>query len=91
MFQNLLQMQCRQGNPNNSSAGDFCELRFVSQGTCRVNGADGWYYDQYSAEGQSITFCYNSSKVSIIELGGETDGLGPSTPIRRVAPMTTSH
>lgn len=66
-----------QGNPNNSSEGDFSHIRFVSQGTCRVNGADGWYYDKYSANSQDIIFYYNSSKVSIIELGGGMNELGP--------------
>ena len=30
-------------------------LKFVRQGRCRVNGKDGWYFDEYAADGTTIT------------------------------------
>ena len=56
----------------------FDDLAFVRQGRCRVNGQDGWYFDEYTAGGSAITFYYNSDKVSIIDLGmGDGEELGP--------------
>ena len=53
-------------------------LKFVRQGRCRVNGKDGWYFDEYAADGTTITFYYNSDKVSIVDLGTVAgEGLGP--------------
>lgn len=54
-------------------------LQFSRQGTCKVDGQDGWYFDEYKdASGQPITFYYNSDKVAILELGeSKEDELGP--------------
>lgn len=61
-------------------AGAFAggKLRFVRQGSCRVNGEAGWYFDEYRADdGSSFTFYYNSDKVSVLELGApDGEGLG---------------
>ena len=46
-------------------------ITLVRQGTCKVNGQTGWYFDEYSADGGTITFYYNSDKVAIIDLGGD--------------------
>lgn len=53
-------------------------LKFARQGTCRVNGEDGWYFDEYKSQGFTVTFYYNSNKVSLIELGGSgMEEMGP--------------
>ena len=44
-------------------------MNFVRQGTCKVGGQNGWYFDEYAADGATITFYYNSDKVAIIDLG----------------------
>ncbi len=44
-------------------------MTFVRQGTCKLNGKAGWYFDEYSSDGTTITFYYNSDKVAIIDLG----------------------
>ena len=44
-------------------------MTFVRQGTCKVGGKSGWYFDEYTSDGQTITFYYNSDKVAIIDLG----------------------
>lgn len=50
-------------------------LTFKQQGTCKVNGQDGWYYDDYSSSyGFTVTFCYNSNKVAVIDMGEMTEG-----------------
>lgn len=60
------------GMPGQSSM--LGTLTFKQQGTCRVNGNDGWYYDAYtSSMGMNVTFYYNSNKVAIVdieEMGG---------------------
>jgi tetratricopeptide (TPR) repeat protein len=56
----------------------FDNLEFVRQGRCRVNGQDGWYFDEYTAAGATITFYYNSDLVSIIDMGSiGGEDLGP--------------
>lgn len=44
-------------------------MTFVRQGRCKMNGKDGWYFDEYTSDGATITFYYNSDKVAIIDLG----------------------
>lgn len=62
--------------PNNASP-QLLSLRFVGQGTCKVNGESGWYYDEYATQtGQSVTFYYNSDKVAGIAFGGEMKAMG---------------
>ncbi len=63
--------------PNNDGTPQFTTIRFKGQGTCKVNGESGWYYDEYTTQpGQSVTFYYNSDKVAGVELGGEMSALG---------------
>ena len=65
-------------HPQDSNMPGMETLKFSSQGTCKVNGQDGWYYDEYkSSDGTSFTFYYNSDKVSIIDIGGFGEGFGP--------------
>lgn len=46
-------------------------LKFVRQGSCKLNGADGWYFDEYRAtDGSSVVFYYNSTKVAAIDMAG---------------------
>lgn len=60
----------------------FGNLKLVRQGTCRVNGEDGWYFDEYTASSVSFTFYYNSNKVSIVEIGGSgMEEMGPMSLI----------
>lgn len=64
--------------PSPNAFGDFGELRFRRQGTCVVNGQQGWYFDEYSAGGNTITFYYNSAKPAILDLGGDDEeAIGP--------------
>ena len=59
-------------------AGAFTggQLRFIRQGSCRINGEEGWFFDEYRAgDGSSFTFYYNSDKVSVVELASP-DGEG---------------
>lgn len=50
------------------------KLTFVRQGTCKLNGAD-YYYDEWkTANGDRFFFYYNSPKVAAIEMMGA--GLG---------------
>ena len=50
------------------------KLTFVRQGTCKLNGAD-YYYDEWkTANGDRFFFYYNSPKVAAIEIMGA--GLG---------------
>lgn len=45
------------------------KLTYKRQGTCKVNG-QLYYFDEYSAtDGVTITFCYNSDKVSVVDFG----------------------
>ncbi len=45
------------------------KMVFVRQGTCKLSGKDGWYFDEYRSDGTTITFYYNSDKVAVIDLG----------------------
>lgn len=68
--------------PGGSGAPSFDRLKFVRQGTCKINGEEGWYFDEYTADGNTITFYYNSDKVSIIDLGAsDGEDLGPMSLI----------
>ena len=51
-------------------------MTLKEQGRCRVNGQDGWYYDDYRAAGATVSFYYKSDKVAIVDFGG-SDGMGP--------------
>ena len=55
------------------------KLKFIRQGSCRINGQDGWFFDEYKTpDGSNISFYYNSDKVSVVELGDLSgEGLGP--------------
>ena len=47
-------------------AGSFTggKMKFVRQGSCKLNGQEGWYFDEYrAADGSTFTFYYNSNKV----------------------------
>lgn len=60
-------------------AGSFTggKLTFVRQGSCRVNGSDGWYFDEYRAvDGTTFTFYYNSNQVSVLEIASGGESLG---------------
>ena len=49
-------------------------MTFVRQGTCKVGGKSGWYFDEYASDGSTITFYYNSDKVAIIDFGDPQAG-----------------
>ena len=60
-------------------AGSFTggKMKFVRQGSCKLNGQEGWYFDEYrAADGSTFTFYYNSNKVSVLELEAGGEGLG---------------
>lgn len=66
------------GQPAPSGMGDFPTLKFRRQGSCVVNGEQGWYFDEYAAGSGIITFYYNSAQPSIIDLGGQgEEEMGP--------------
>ena len=59
---------------DNKQGGSMDKLTFVRQGTCKLNGAD-YYYDEWkTANGDRFIFYYNSPKVAAIEMMGA--GLG---------------
>lgn len=59
---------------DNKQGGSMDKLTFVRQGTCQLNGAD-YYYDEWkTANGDRFIFYYNSPKVAAIEMMGA--GLG---------------
>ena len=64
------------------------QMTFVRQGTCKVGGKSGWYFDEYTSDGQTITFYYNSDKVAIIDLGDPQ--MGPAA-LQSFSPTIPKH
>lgn len=67
-----------QFQPNAGANPAFTNLKFKRQGTCKVNGKEGWFFDEYYAGNNIFSFYYQSDKVAIIDLGGQDeDAMGP--------------
>lgn len=67
-----------QFQPNAGAYPAFTNLKFKRQGTCKVNGEEGWYFDEYYAGNNIFSFYYQSDKIAIIDLGGQDeDAMGP--------------
>ena len=64
------------------------QMTFVRQGSCKVGGKNGWYFDEYTSDGQTITFYYNSDKVAIIDLGDPQ--MGPAA-LQSFSPTIPKH
>ena len=64
------------------------QMTFVRQGTCKVGGKSGWYFDEYTSDGQTITIYYNSDKVAIIDLGDPQ--MGPAA-LQSFSPTIPKH
>lgn len=59
--------------PAPAGMAEMGRLTFVKQYSCKLEGEDGWYCDEYKSSkgGMKVRFFYNTSKVAAIELDEE--------------------